>query len=239
MSNELLILKEVHNWIIENHLILWLDQGTLLGVIRDNKLIENDSDIDLSFLLKDAKLITNNLHKLQGFQIIFEPSEIHLFKNKVIVSFHGNQKLTKEPYYFNLYSTISTTSKIQTRCLQLFNICQFRNPVIGRIAKFEFNITKNSFIRYLLKKLSAKRLPSYGKTVFGFKTPIHFFDTLNIIHFNNMDWQIPFNTEQYLQFKYGSTWRTPDPKWDFMNDGAIVYMKLSLFSKPKNLMEFI
>ena len=62
MDEQLLIIVEQ----LEKHKInYWLDSGTLLGLVRDGKLIEGDNDIDISVLETEVNklndLIINNM----------------------------------------------------------------------------------------------------------------------------------------------------------------------------------
>ena len=36
-----------------------------------------------------------------------------------------------------------------------------------------------------------------------------------------MKFNVPFNVEKYLAYRYGDDWRTPRKKWVFTNDGAM------------------
>jgi phosphorylcholine metabolism protein LicD len=240
MTNALSILKEVYQWKTENHLPLWLDQGALLGAIRDHKLIENDSDIDICFLFKNAKTIINNLYSLHGFKIKFDSSDIYLTKNNVIVDLKGYQSIKDQQYYFNI-ERLNPSKRI--RWQQLYNICQYRSGVIGKVATFEFHCTKNRVLRRLIKKICTFVLSFPSGFYVGMKTPKYFYDTLNTIVFSDMVWDIPSDTETYLEYKYGVTWCTPNRKWNFYTDdgGMIQQMKLpnNILLPRKTLYELI
>ena len=65
----------------ENNIPYWLCQGTLLGIIRDNKLIEWDHDIDIAVWsgVVEKKYITDLLSKAN-----FKAKEAFMVKNGTI-----------------------------------------------------------------------------------------------------------------------------------------------------------
>jgi len=87
--------KEVYSIILELNLKAWLTKGTLLGVIRENKFIEGDDDIDFHFLEKD---FVEHMHELkkkfieQGYIVRLvegKNPKMSLFKHGVMVGMVG------------------------------------------------------------------------------------------------------------------------------------------------------
>ena len=56
-KNGLRILKDISDLLELEKIQYWLDGGTLLGVVRDNKLIDGDIDIDIGILIEDAEVL--------------------------------------------------------------------------------------------------------------------------------------------------------------------------------------
>ena len=73
--------------------------------------------------------------------------------------------------------------------------------------------------------------------------PVIFFNNFKKIHFLKMNFLIPKNTEEYLKYRFGSDWKTPNKgsrnKWVWPNskDQAVIFqnlifLKMKFFSKP-------
>ena len=45
-------LKDLKKVLDKHQILFWLEHGTLLGLVRDGKIIEGDNDIDLSAFYK-------------------------------------------------------------------------------------------------------------------------------------------------------------------------------------------
>ena len=56
-KNGLRILKDISDLLELEKIQYWLDGGTLLGVVRDNKLIDGDIDIDIGILIEDVEVL--------------------------------------------------------------------------------------------------------------------------------------------------------------------------------------
>lgn len=56
-KNGLRVLKDISDLLKHEKIQYWLDGGTLLGVVRDNKLIDGDIDIDIGILIEDVEVL--------------------------------------------------------------------------------------------------------------------------------------------------------------------------------------
>ena len=73
-------LREVKKMLDKHNITYWLDAGTLLGAMRDGKLIPWDNDIDLGTWYKDIDKIINIVDSLRnkGFLVCFHLNFISL-----------------------------------------------------------------------------------------------------------------------------------------------------------------
>ena len=87
-SSALYILKELRRDVCREEMRCWLDQGTLLGAVRDGKFISYDTDIDLGICYKDVgKLIQKRPHlKQNGYRVEVHCNNITFVKDSIAVN---------------------------------------------------------------------------------------------------------------------------------------------------------
>ena len=73
-------LKKIKTILDKNNINYWLDEGTLLGAVREKKLIEWDHDIDLSIWYTDLEKIRPLFNEINntGVQAWFLEGQKHL-----------------------------------------------------------------------------------------------------------------------------------------------------------------
>ena len=107
-NNALIALKMLHKitTIMEKHSIpYWLEGGTLLGIVRENRLLPWDNDMDISIFYKDKKKLffTSILFFLAGYRVSyrkynadigpFKKGEFRMIKVRNFVGFLGKGKI--------------------------------------------------------------------------------------------------------------------------------------------------
>jgi phosphorylcholine metabolism protein LicD len=63
LKTALRMLNRVTGILERNEIVYWLESGTLLGIIRDNRLLPWDSDLDLAIKEEDAAKLISILYK--------------------------------------------------------------------------------------------------------------------------------------------------------------------------------
>jgi phosphorylcholine metabolism protein LicD len=52
--------------------------------------------------------------------------------------------------------------------------------------------------------------------------PKHYYENLDSINFQGIEFKIPSNVEQYLEYRYGKDWKTPKKDYVYwIDDGTI------------------
>jgi phosphorylcholine metabolism protein LicD len=85
--------------------------------------------------------------------------------------------------------------------------------------KYKFFINKFSLFKSLFKKIMEKLIKDnsfYRKA--GYQHPYSFVKEISKREFNNLLVKIPNDYEEYLSYIYGSSWRVPKKKFNWLKD---------------------
>ena len=221
-------LKTVIALLNEHSVQYWMDHGTLLGLVRNGKPIENDTDIDISMWAENEDILRekvipamkdigysvrfNSYHGM-NFQYKFNKkknSEAEIISIDIrIVRLAGNYAWSPQPYLLN-------------------------NPFKGILSKPYWAITVIlwSFLEFCVRLASHSSMTSWPLRMcnqVGTRwAPAHFFK--NLTKLEEWDCFIPRDWDEYLTFKYRD-WRIPHKgSWNFwtMEGGLIHKDSLSL-----------
>jgi hypothetical protein len=218
------VLKELHGFFNENHIRVWLDQGVLLGAIRENKLLLHDHDIDIGILHQDTFSLLHNLWKLknQGYKVQVHANTVYLAKNGVEIGIMAYQDSGDTQYFLIDYISLGYWS---IRAQTFYDMATHRDKqtVTGKVATFAYWLTYFRTARRLLEFSAYVVWRLVGGFYHGYQTPKHYYDNLKRISFYGLIWMVPAETEEYLTYKYGEDWCIPKTEWDMWNDdGGIV-----------------
>jgi len=222
-------LKEIFD---KHDIEYWLDEGTLLGAVREKKFIEWDHDIDFGVWLETIPKI------VPLFDEIKDPDyEIYYFdwKNHIkILSKSGEVDIN--PYH--------KKGDIATRRWYEHNkLGEFLDYliIVLHLGKLKFRKTKaNNFLTKILisvRKILPKNIIELKVNILlkifngiGCKfveqeIPSHFFTNLSTIKFYGMTFKAPKEKEKYLEFRYGKDWRTPKRDYVYTSDDLSIVKK--------------
>ena len=239
------VLSEMHGFFEKYKLRFWLDQGVVLGAVREGHLLPHDNDLDISFRLQDASPILKHLDDLKekGYQIQVHCNTIYLLKNGIEVNFMGFQKdpygVCPDKYWLMDYISLSP---LAIRAQQFYDMATHRTlqTVNGRVAKMIHQLTYLRTARQFVEplshfawKIACVQTNWKGGFYAGYWAPAKFYDKLRTVEMYGLKWNVPFDIEDYLAFKYGKDWRIPKRKWNVWTDDGGVVHDVSLFKTLK------
>ena len=223
MSDQLLDIVAIAK---KHGLTVWLNHGTLLGLMREGRLLEHDLDIDISMWAEDEDRFLAALPDIRAldykvtvwsyrgmnFQYKFTPKEnsglrrmdLHLMRKAGDYAWRPQPGLVDNPFR----GILSRPYGLFTRMLWRYVFVCHR--LTGRVS---------------LSSWPIRNCLQIGTCW----TPAHFFE--NLTKHEEWDCYIPKDWDAYLTFKYDD-WRTPVKQWDWWTqEGGLIH------KEPKVLIE--
>lgn len=223
-------LKEVKEVFDKAGIKFWLICGTLLGAIRDGKIIEYDTDIDLATWHDNVDKIVSVFPELKkrGFNVFLDFNYDKNYEIGILRPGCGIEVSLFRLSGDNAWKIAPSGENIITRYLitnLIFMLSQrvYATKPTGKFVAIKYCVSLLPFKRYLCKMVWSVWEKIGGKFI-ALVVPKHFFEKLKTIEFYGMKFNVPFEAEKYLEYVYGADWRTPRKEWDTRkSDGSVVY----------------
>lgn len=218
------IFKEFKEVLDENQIDLWLEHGTLLGAIRNGKMIPGDDDIDLAAHFEPVKNkiipISERLYQL-GYDVFITDVKLTIKKGEESVSLWLYRKGIIPDHLFRY-----RVSKKDKRAHLLHYI--FLQPLKTMHIDYIHNFTPRTALIHMLKKIVMKipakcnlfnLLVSFGKKIdciyiFDIALKESYIEHFKLIQFHDIEVKVPYLSEEYLTWMYGKDWRIPNKNYD-------------------------
>ncbi|MFO7951370.1 MAG: LicD family protein [Bacillota bacterium] len=222
----------------------WLDQGTLLGLVREGRLLAGDHDIDLGVFFADYRLKRKELAKrLKADGVFVETAKPHQFS---VSDLYGRYKMVNVAFY-RIENRRAVKKVYHPRGGKLFHALEGLVLVCahGAAGSLEAKLLRRETLeaknfRTFFKKSLFFCLKVVPKSLFSLLgrlagraryflrpyklmgVPKEHFLQLEYVSLGQKKVPVPGEKENYLALKYGDDWRLPKDEWDFfVDDGAI------------------
>lgn len=214
MRNDMRILLDVCHMLDAENIDYWIDDGTVLGLVRDNSLIQGDGDIDIGVFSKDVYKIDKLEPEIEkrGYT-----KHITTYKNgeRIKVSFRndGRRPINIKAYYVRKkFAWYPTTASKKHGEKWKNNV----NPLLKWISYKHHKINK----RYYKREIRM----TWPIQIINFNTrviPLKYLNSRNTHSEFNL--KLPSPIEEYMLFRFGKDWTTSDDDWYYMDDdGSII-----------------
>lgn len=241
-------MREVTDIFVSLGIQVWVDQGTLLGAVRDNGFIPWDWDIDLSAWygdwIYDARI--KKAFESAGFDFIhlkicqslrIEPKEKYIGWRQIDVHMYKVEGDNACTYFgeFNPNGLVQAGIFKVVRQLDIWQravACEAPSLKLllkqPELAEGQYvNAPVSGFKKILYRILKGVKhrifMVRFNSCIYLRKvqTPIHYYQDLKALVLLGNQYSAPANIETYLQFKYGDSWQTPIQDYDWRNDGSV------------------
>jgi len=194
----------------KNEINYWVDSGTLLGLVRDGKLIKGDNDIDIG--IESSELIR--------FLKVYEDCFINKYNHK-------------KYYYKNRVYKVKLFSETHKKSIDI-NLF-YKNDDFFFCPQVIYNeIKKSSYFLRTIRRISTiilemksnknihydKGLIKYFVKMGFWKIPSKYIEKTNFIKIDEININAPVFKEEYLTERYGD-WRIPCKDWVFCRDDGL------------------
>ena len=191
----------------------WVDSGTLLGLVRDGKLLAHDHDIDMGMWADDRSLLEDSLPEVQknGYRVLSRSYRGQVYRYLFIPKRDSNRLLVD----LNLFRI----AEGHAWCPLIYpkgNPYSRPHPLYYLFGAVRFMI---NYIFERAPNLEVERWPwTLICKVYAWWVPQEFFRELIFLE---ADLSVPKAYHEYLQYRYGQ-WEVPQKEWDFYRqDGGI------------------
>ena len=197
----------------------WVTDGTLLGIIRENRILPWDSDVDLGVRKSEVSISEIvNIFKAHGFHYIevlpamdslnFRMDDVQLDINlytehdgKTSVKWASNPLGTVDKLIVQITSKIFENDKRS----------HIHNKEKEPAAIFAIRYVL-FFVAFFLTKEMREKMYEFARSRYlylGATYPTKLMSTKKII-FKQKEIRVPLKCEEYLQLTYGEDWQTPN-----------------------------
>jgi len=213
------VFQKVCEMLQKQHINFWVCHGTLLGIIREGRLLPWDHDIDFAVWHDEtSKEEVLNIFLSSGFE------EEKIFGDMDCLHFYGENKKIDVSFYKTEgeFSSIKWAIAPKSSILRMYLYC-IQVIWAGTDEKVYLSTnTLKKYIQIILNKLSllfAFILPNKIKKILYFNS-VKLMDytgysytsdlmELHTIQYKNTQIQVPKNSKDHLKFTYGEGWKTP------------------------------
>ena len=246
-KNLVYLLCKIKEVLDEEAIEFWLECGTLLGAVRDRKIISWEHDLDfgafrIKFPYNLQKLIKEKL-SVRGFKVV-------IYKNHMNIRISKSEEIWADINYYDIINENAIVPHIKPKNLIGKLLSIFCNSLLNSYYHINSYKHENSFIKYLLgiiirmvfisiscilltllRQRLAEDIYSVYKKI-GSKdvwwvVPSHYLTNLSRIKFYGKEFKIPFKVDDYLVYRYGRNWRIPKKDWvTERDDGAVLNVKI-------------
>lgn len=204
----------------------WVCHGTLLGLIRDGRLIPWDHDIDIALWAGDfSKEALIELMLKNGFRLKNDGSDydfVAFFKT-------GGREVDFNYYRVQCNSDIAFSEWYISKSILASCVNRIAN-LVNRLTSGKGFVSRLSFLGSLMNHFVSylKKNGHFYKSA-GYTTPLSLLMDFDMLENSEIQVRKPLHSEKVLEFVYGKDWRQPKQKYDWTTESPATRISNSRF----------
>lgn len=215
----------------ELRMTYWVDQGSLLGLIRDGKFMSWDHDIDIGIVgitatqrdaidqrLTQARVRVTNLPYVFKFRytstdgVKSTPVNIRIYEEVDSYCYATFWSVLKKTKF------IAIVDKLLIKAINAFyRLSIFFDRRIG----FGWRTVRNVSRSCLKSMVNVREVIKTRRVIFRVRS--EYVSTLSSATFYGINLTIPARAEEYLKQKYGKDWRVPVKDWVWWKEDGMLF----------------
>ena len=221
--------EEICNIFDQSRLKYFLDSGSLLGAVRNQRFIPHDKDIDFGIIDHhgDGLSAALSILRKRNFHIVLKRHSMQFVKSGIPISctFYTSEK----DNFISFWGAPKTQGIVGLLLRTCFWFTADHYKEITFSQSIFLGFTFKYFILVLSKYLPNKLLSrlSLAQRKFGPKyvwvIPRDLVKLGNRIKFEGTECSAPKNPENYLRFRYGENWRVQQENWSTSRDDGCLH----------------
>ena len=223
-------LEDASNLLKDNNINFWVCHGTLLGIIRENRLLPWDKDIDLAVwdheISRDhvATIFENEGYKQQFFFADVDSLHFHGEGKDIDINFF--KKTNKIGSWKGAISKEGLFNKLIIHFAHIIHIKVLKNIEFPKTMSKKFLyflfVALILLVRNLIPnalKIKIKENALTRISYIGYSYPV---DLLNFreIDYKGINVQVPIDSEKCLELTYGANWKIPKKNYIWHKDAS-------------------
>jgi len=235
-NNLIYLLHQIKEALDEYNIEFWLDCGTLLGAVRDGKIIPWECDLDFGVLCrkKELKSIIAKAFLDKGLNVCVSENHITINGDKGIWADINLYKLYNDKAVASFKkpkNSIGVLSSMFIKTLLFPHYYKINLKMDRRIMVRNIFVIISRTLQSFLRKLIAKKLliiyKKMGSKDILWVVPNYFFTKLSTIAFYKKEFKIPYKAKEYLAYRYGEDWNIHKKDWVTEKDDLSVFVNLN------------
>jgi phosphorylcholine metabolism protein LicD len=222
------VLKAISQLLVDNKINFWVCHGTLLGIIRENRLLPWDRDIDLAVWNHEtdknviAKIFENEGYKQEYF--FADVDSLHFYGNGKNIDINFFKKSNGIGSWQGAIASEGFYNKIVIHFAHILHIEDLRKIELPKNYLKKFFYLFFIFIVFFLRYFYTKKLKVMAnKAALGRISYIGYSYPLDLLNFKEINYkgiflQVPINSEKCLELTYGPNWRVPKKDYVWHKD---------------------
>lgn len=228
------LLYQIKEALDEEEIEFWLECGTLLGAVRDGKIITWEHDLDFGVF---REKFPYNLQVLIAKKLSDKGFKVVINKNYLHISIGIDERMWADINYYHITNEKAIVPHTKPKntigklLIIIYNV--FVDPYEHKKFKKKYVIfIRNIFIlisrmlptllRKHIAKIIFKVYEKIGSKDVWWIVPSYYLTNLSLINFYGKEFKVPNKVDDYLAYRYGKSWKVPQKYWvTERDDGAV------------------